>query len=164
MFRSNGVPGMLCRTSGPGPTRTLLTNPRASPASRFPYIVHVRSQYRSQEGLSMAISRRIRGHYLLVVRFSTDNGERQDVSPPILERTWCAGKSTVVRSRGVEQGVWQFDGRLNFARAVGGRIGRLTSLRSPVAMPLRRAAGRKSSDFGADVVCGEINRGSFTRC
>ena len=103
----------------------------------------------------MAISRRIRGHYLLVVRFSTDNGERQDVSPPILERTWCAGKSTVVRSRGVEQGVWQFDGRLNFARAVGGRIGRLTSLRSPVAMPLRRAAGRKSSDFGADVVAGK---------
>lgn len=54
----------------------------------------------------MAISRRIRGRYLLVVRFSTDNGERQDVSPPILERTWCAGKSTVVRSRAVEPGLW----------------------------------------------------------
>ena len=42
-----------------------------------------------------------------------------------------ADKSTVVRSRGVERGVWQGNGRLNLARAVGGRIGRLTSLHSP---------------------------------
>ena len=42
-----------------------------------------------------------------------------------------ADKSTVFRSRGVERGVWQGNGRLNFARAVGGRIGRLTAPRSP---------------------------------
>ena len=58
-----------------------------------------------------------------------------------------ADKSTVVRSRGVEQGVWQGNGRLNFARAVAVGSGDLRH-------PARRGytilpPGRFSSGIGA---------------